>query len=136
MLINCTSINTLLLYYYSNIYTPISGLSAALSQLGWWGGIFLLGEVGPVLLSSPLKTSGTFYFLSGMCLLAFLHVLVLIPETKARMFLICFYIQLNLMLLYFVQGHSLESIDDLFSKPWSKRANIFYYLKYIAKYSS
>ena len=90
-----------------------------------------MGEVGPVLLSSPLKTSGTFYFLSGMCLLAFLHVLVLIPETKARMFLICFCINLNLLLLCFVQDHSLESIDDLFKKPWSERANIFYYLKYI-----
>ena len=61
---------------------PSIGISAALSQIGWWGGIFLLGEIGPILISSPLKTSGTLYFLSGMCLLAFLHVLFLIPETK------------------------------------------------------
>ena len=60
----------------------IIGISAALSQIGWWGGIILLGEIGPVLISSPLKTSGTLYFLSGMCLVAFLHVLFFIPETK------------------------------------------------------
>ena len=41
-----------------------------------------MGEIGPVLISSPLKTSGTFYLLSGMCLVAFLHVLLLLPETK------------------------------------------------------
>lgn len=58
------------------------GISAALSQIGWWGGILILGEIGPILISSPLKTSGTLYFLSGMCLVAFLHVLFFIPETK------------------------------------------------------
>ena len=58
------------------------GVGAALGQLGWWSGTFLMGEIGPILLSSPLRTSGTFYLFSGMCLLAFLHVLLLIPETK------------------------------------------------------
>ena len=58
------------------------GISAALSQIGWWSGIILLDEVGPILISSRLRTYGTFYLLSGMCLLAFLHVLFLIPETK------------------------------------------------------
>lgn len=64
-----------------------AGISAALSQLGWWGGIILLGEIGPVLISSPLKTSGTFYLLSGACLMAFLHVLLFIPETKVSVHL-------------------------------------------------
>lgn len=41
-----------------------------------------MGEIGPVLLSSPLRTSGTFYLFAGMCFLAFLHALLLIPETK------------------------------------------------------
>ena len=59
-----------------------TGMGIALGLLGWWGGTFLMGQVGPVLLSSPLKTDGTFYLLSGMCLLAFLHVLLLLPETK------------------------------------------------------
>ena len=43
-----------------------------------------MAEVGPVLLSSPLRTFGTFYLLTVMCLLAFLHVLFLLPETKVR----------------------------------------------------
>ena len=60
------------------------GISASLSQIGWWGGILLLGEIGPILISSPLKSSGTLYLLSGMCLLAFVHILLLIPETKVN----------------------------------------------------
>ncbi len=63
-------------------YYIFIGISAALSQIGCWGGIIILGEIGPVLISAPLKTSGTLYFLSGMCLVAFLHVLLFIPETK------------------------------------------------------
>lgn len=58
------------------------GIGAALGQLGWWSGTVFMGEVGPVLLSSPLRTSGTFYIFAGMCFLAFLHALLLIPETK------------------------------------------------------
>ena len=60
----------------------IVGIGAALGQLGWWSGTVFMGEVGPVLLSSPLQTSGTFYLFAGMCFLAFLHALLLIPETK------------------------------------------------------
>ena len=60
----------------------IVGIGAALGQLGWWSGTVFMGEVGPVLLSSPLQTSGTFDLFTGMCFLAFLHALLLIPETK------------------------------------------------------
>ena len=28
-----------------------------------------------------------------------------------------------------IQDQSLEDIEELFTQPWSKRANIFYYLK-------
>ena len=58
------------------------GIGAALGQLGWWSGTVFMGEIGPVLLSSPLQTSGTFYLFAGMCFLAFLHALLLVPETK------------------------------------------------------
>ena len=105
----------------------IIGISAALSQLGWWGAIFLLGEIGPILISSPLKSSGTLYFLSGMCLIAFLHVLFLIPETKVTKLTGsdsgCAFTD------YTVQDQSLEKIEDLFNKPWSKRANVLHYLR-------
>ena len=64
---------------YMFVYT---GIGAALSQLGWWGGTVLMGEVGPILLSSPLRTPGTFYLFAGTYVLVFLHVLLLLPETK------------------------------------------------------
>ena len=63
------------------IYMDV-GIGVALSQLGWWGGTFLMGEVGPVLFSSPLKIPGTFYLFAVLYILAFLHVLLLLPETK------------------------------------------------------
>lgn len=69
-------------YYYDIIV--LLGIGAALGQLGWWSGTFFMGEVGPILLSSPLKTSGTFYFFAGMYILAILHILLLLPETKVR----------------------------------------------------
>jgi hypothetical protein len=43
-----------------------------------------MSEIGPVLLSSPLRTYGTFYLLSGICVLSYLYVLFLVPETKVR----------------------------------------------------
>ena len=58
------------------------GVGAALGQVGWWGGTFLMSEIGPVLLSSPLRTYGTFYLLTGICALSYLYVLFLVPETK------------------------------------------------------
>ena len=74
-------------HYYNNLWNIMNfcciiGIGAALGQLGWWSGTVFMGEVGPVLLSSPLQTSGTFYLFAGMCFLAFLHALLLIPETK------------------------------------------------------
>ena len=72
------------------------GIGAALGQLGWWSGTFFMGEVGPVLFSSPLKTSGTFYFFAGMYSLAILHILLLLPETK-----VCTNTQFNAVLLRF-----------------------------------
>ena len=43
-----------------------------------------MSEIGPVLLSSPLRTYGTFYLLSGICVLSYIYVLFLVPETKVR----------------------------------------------------
>ena len=64
------------------VFMTKSGIGAALGQLGWWSGTLLMGEVGPVLLSSPLQTPGTFYLFGGLYVLAILHVLFLLPETK------------------------------------------------------
>ena len=95
-----------------------------------------MGELGPVLLSSPLKTSGTLYLLSGMCLLAFLHVLLLLPETKVRTlllaensFVIIDYTIIIYILLACMQGRSLEDIEVLFTESWLKRTDIVYYLR-------
>ena len=78
--ITCTSIMSIMDYWY--ILMTKSGIGAALGQLGWWSGTLLMGEVGPVLLSSPLQTPGTFYLFGGLYVLAILHVLFLLPETK------------------------------------------------------
>ena len=43
-----------------------------------------MSEIGPILLSSPLRTYGTFYLLGGMCVLSYLYILFLVPETKVR----------------------------------------------------
>ena len=84
-----------------------------------------MSEVGPILLSSPLRTYGTFYLLSGMCVLSYLYVLFLVPETKVRVA----YIHHISLILFFKQGQSLEDIELLFAGSWFKRTNILYYLR-------
>ena len=120
------------MYMRGDIAYMYIGIGAALSQLGWWSGTFLMGEIGPILLSSSLKTLGTFYLFAGMYSLAALHVLFFLPETKVQWELYKF--QANLTkscpFEYDVQGRSLESIQWLFSEPWSRRVNVFYYIRY------
>ena len=88
-----------------------------------------MGEVGPILLSSPLKTPGTFYFFAGTYVLVFLHVLLLLPETKVLVTNQPTFKVLITSLSTLMQGQSLESIERLFAMPWSKRVDILYYLR-------
>ncbi len=131
----------------------------SLTSTAFWIGNFLVAQVSPIMLVSPLQTYGTFYFLAGTSFLASTYVLLTLPETKVASYLqtaaldICisqlrvrvpnttvlnlceFPLQTNMytvMTLTFVimQGMSLESIDALFSKPWLERTQVLYYLRY------
>lgn len=54
----------------------------SISNAGFWIGIVTAGQIGPILVTTPLQISGTFLVFSAIALLLFLHVLFLVPETK------------------------------------------------------
>lgn len=58
----------------------------AICNVGFWIGVVMISQIGPVLVSSPLNISGTFLFLSGVAFILFLSVLLLVPETKVASF--------------------------------------------------
>ncbi len=75
-----------------------------------WIGNFIVAMVTPILLGSEhLGTPGTFYIISVFLFMAFVFVLLTLPETK---------------------GVSLEEMDQLFAKPWVQRINPLYYLRW------
>ena len=57
----------------------------SLTTSGNWIGNFVVAMATPILLGSSLGTSGTFYILGGLLLLAFLFVLFSLPETKVTL---------------------------------------------------
>ncbi len=50
--------------------------------MAFWIGNLLMAQITPIMLASPLRTHGTFYFLAGTNLLASAYVLLTLPETK------------------------------------------------------
>jgi sugar porter (SP) family MFS transporter len=86
----------------------VRGIAVSITTSGNWIGNFTIAMVTPLLLGSVLRTSGTFYIISGFLFASFFFVLFTLPETK---------------------GESLEKIDDLFNQPWLRRINLFYYLR-------
>ena len=92
-------------------YFCILGVAVSITTSANWIGNFIVAMVTPILLGNPvLGTAGTFYIISVFLFLAFVFVLLTLPETK---------------------GESLERIDQLFSKPWLQRIDLFYYLRFI-----
>ena len=59
-----------------------TGITVGITTMGWWGGTIVLNELSAVMLSSPLGSYGTFYFIAGSCILMNIYVLLFIPETK------------------------------------------------------
>lgn len=51
-----------------------------------WLGNFLVAMLTPILLASSLGIHGTFYLLSAILALAFLFVLLTLPETKVHLY--------------------------------------------------
>ena len=54
----------------------------ALSTSTFWIGNLVIALMTPILLDSVLRTSGTFYLLAAVHLIAFIFVLTTLPETK------------------------------------------------------
>ena len=54
----------------------------SVTNTGVWLGVTIMNLLGPVLVSSPLKISGTYLLFAGFTLVLFLIVLLLLPETK------------------------------------------------------
>jgi hypothetical protein len=93
---------------YIHCVSNFSGIAVSITTTANWTGNFIIALSTPILLNSSLQTHGTFYILAALLLLATTFVLFTLPETK---------------------GESLEKIDELFSKPWLERINLFYYLR-------
>ncbi len=62
-----------------------AGLSVSVASVGWWLGTILSGEISPFLLSSSLGTAGTLILHAVICALGFIFVLLLLPETKVKL---------------------------------------------------
>ena len=65
---------------YCIIFFP--GFMVSVTNTGVWLGLAIMNQLGPVLASSPLKISGTFFLFASFTLVLFLIVLLLLPETK------------------------------------------------------
>ena len=95
-------------------------------------GVIVLTQAAPVLVSSQLKISGTLFVFAAIILTMFLGVLLFLPETKVREnkspLSACLFLSYSLP-VFSVQDLTLEKIEELFSKPWLERVNIFYYLR-------
>ncbi len=62
----------------------VRGVSVSITTSANWLGNFVVAMLTPILLVSDLGISGTFFLLAGILVLAFLFVLLVLPETKAR----------------------------------------------------
>ena len=68
-------------------FTHPTGIAVAIVTVGWWSGNIVIGELSPFLLTS-LGTAGTLLLHSGVCVLVFFFVLLLLPETRVCTFLV------------------------------------------------
>ncbi len=64
-------------------------------------GIIAVNQIGPILIESPLRISGTILIFSGITLFLFIYILLLLPETKVNISLaIASYIHGNLRTVF------------------------------------
>lgn len=63
----------------------VRGVSTSITTAANWSGNFLVAMLTPILLASPLQVDGTFYIISLFLFMAFLFVLLTLPETKVVM---------------------------------------------------
>ncbi len=129
----------------SNVF--ILGIQVALSSGVFFVSSAATAQITSLFISSSLGIIGFLYLVIGTTVITFMTVLLAVPETKVRSVLplakeeavikliACQYLLSYLQLLWFVfqnflQGISLERMDELFEKPWLERVNIKFYLRY------
>ncbi len=59
----------------------------SVSSTGFWLGIIIANQIGPVLISSPLNIAGTILLFSSIVLFLFVYILLMMPETKVIYYL-------------------------------------------------
>ncbi|XP_043269313.1 facilitated trehalose transporter Tret1-like [Venturia canescens] len=68
----------------SEIFTPdIRGLANTVAQIIMWGLAFLLVKFFPAMMNA-MGVSGCFFFLGLCCVVSFIFIFILVPETKGR----------------------------------------------------
>ena len=81
----------------SEVFPPrAKGLAGSICTLINWLFVFLVTKVFPSMIAA-FTEEGTFWFFAGWCLLSFIFVYFLVPETKGR--------SLEDIELYFSEGH-------------------------------
>lgn len=63
--------------------TRVRGAAASIATFALWGGNFFVSQFFPILVDE-IGSSATFYLFAGVCAVALLFVLTLVPETKGR----------------------------------------------------
>lgn len=63
--------------------TRVRGAAASIATVALWGGNFFVSQFFPILVDG-IGSSATFYIFAGICAVALLFVITLVPETKGR----------------------------------------------------
>ena len=65
-------------------FLPNSGFMVSVTGTGYWIGVIVINQVSPILISSPLRVSGTFLLFGAVSIVLLLFVLLFLPETKVN----------------------------------------------------
>lgn len=63
--------------------TRVRGAAASIAAFALWGGNYLISQFFPILVAE-VGSAVTFFVFAGVCALALIFVLVMVPETKER----------------------------------------------------
>lgn len=63
--------------------TRVRGAAASVATFALWGGNFFVSQFFPILVDG-IGSSATFYLFAGICAVALVFVIALVPETKGR----------------------------------------------------
>ncbi len=69
----------------NNLLMFVIGFITSLCNATFWIGVVIANQLGPILINSILRVSGTLLIFSGNIVLLFLIVLLAMPETKVNL---------------------------------------------------